>query len=64
MMSWQMMLRVIVNCGMSHCCFVRVLLVKLTVLGCRKISGLLGGGGLMGDMEGVRRMIVCKEVAI
>lgn len=59
-----MMLRVIVNCGLTHCCFVRVLLLKLTVLCCHKISGLLGGGGLVGDMEGVRRMIVCKEVAI
>lgn len=59
-----MVLRVIVKCGLTHCCFVRGLLLKLTVLHSHKISGLLGGGGLVGDMEGVRRMIVCKEVAI
>ena len=61
------MLRVIVNYGMIHCCFVRILLLKLTVIHSYKINGLLGGGGLVGDMEGVRRITIlyfCKEVAI
>lgn len=50
-----MMLRVIVNFGMSHCCFVRVLLVKLTVLGSHKISGLLGGWRFDGGHGGSKK---------
>ena len=58
------------NCGMMHCYLIITLLLKLTILRSLKNqwyesnSSLLGVRDLKGDVEGVRRMIVYKRVAI